>query len=54
MTLTERRKRIREARTALALALDYMQPHMRDMKRSDQMVENAELLLRLFISEVQA
>jgi hypothetical protein len=44
MTLTARRKRIREIRLALSLALTYTEPHMRDMERSDHMLGYAAVL----------
>lgn len=52
MTLTERRKRIRQVKTALALAVDYTQPHLRDLDRSDQFVGYASLLLDKLVADL--
>jgi hypothetical protein len=45
ITLTERRRRIREVRLALSLALTYSEPHLRDIERSDHLIGDAMTLL---------
>lgn len=53
MTLTERRKRIREVKTAMSLALSYAEPgDLWDIERSDQMVGYGLLLLNWLAADL--